>query len=184
METAAEIYGIPLRRADRSETSLSEFAGQVLLIVNVASRCGFTPQYEGLEKIHEKYHARGFSVLGFPANEFGAQEPGSDEQIQQFCRLNYGVRFPVFAKLVAKGEGRHPLYRHLTAAYPKAWRSEPGIMRRKLAEYGLLEPEDDITWNFEKFLIGRGGEVAARFAPKVEPSDPMVLRAIEEELAK
>jgi glutathione peroxidase len=184
MEAIAELYGIALRKADQTQTTLSEFSGKVLLLVNVASRCGFTPQYEGLEAIHEKYRARGFSVLGFPANEFGAQEPGSDDQIQQFCRVNYGVQFPVFAKLVAKGEDRHPLYRHLNAAYPKTWRSEPGIMRRKLAEYGLLEPEDDISWNFEKFLIGRKGEVAARFAPKVEPTDPMVLQAIEEELAK
>jgi glutathione peroxidase len=150
----------------------------------VASRCGFTPQYEGLQALHARYRGRGFSVLGFPANEFGGQEPGSDDQIQTFCRATYGVDFPVFAKLVAKGEGRHPLYHHLTGAYPKAWRSEPGLMRRKLAEHGLLEPEDDITWNFEKFLVGRKGEVIARFAPKVEPTDAMVVKTIEEELAK
>ena len=163
METKAdEIYGIAVRRADQSETNLSEFAGKVLLIVNVASRCGFTPQYEGLQSIQERFRAGGFSVLGFPANEFGAQEPGTDQQIQQFCRANYGVDFPVFAKLVAKGPGRHPLYQYLTGATSKG----------------------DITWNFEKFLVGRKGEVVARFAPKVEPTDPMVVKAIEEELGK
>jgi glutathione peroxidase len=179
----AGIYGIPVRRADRSETTLADYAGQVMLVVNVASRCGLTPQYDGLEAIHDKYRARGFTVLGFPANEFGAQEPGSDEEIQQFCQLNYGVDFPVFSKIVVKGEGRHPLYAHLTSAQPKA-QERSGILNGKLAAAGRLGNPGDITWNFEKFLVDRKGNVVARFAPDVVPVDEMVVKAIEAELAK
>jgi glutathione peroxidase len=181
------IYDIAVRRADKTETRLSEFQGQVLLIVNVASKCGLTPQYEGLEKIHEKYAGRGFSVLGFPANEFGAQEPGSDAEIQQFCRLNFGVKFPVFAKLVVKGPEQHPLYAHLTQGFPDATKKGSTVRKalRKLIHAGSFTGDSgEITWNFEKFLIGRSGEIVARFAPDVLPEDPLIIEAIEEELAK
>ena len=178
------IYSIPFRKADGSETDLSGFRGKVLLVVNVASKCGLTPQYEGLERIHEANRHRGFSVLGFPANQFAGQEPGTDEDIQQFCRLSYGVTFPVFAKLVVKGEDRHPLYDRLVSAKPMATPKPDGTLKATLAANGLLGKEDDIAWNFEKFLIGRSGEVVARFAPDVTPEDPLVLESIEAELKK
>jgi glutathione peroxidase len=145
---------------------LADYQGKVLLIVNVASECGLTPQYEGLEALHEKYAAQGLAVLGFPANEFGAQEPGSDAEIAEFCKSNYGVQFQMFSKVVVKGEGQCPLYRFLTSA-----ETNPGFA-------------GEITWNFEKFLVGRDGKVAARFSPKVEPDAAEVVEAIERELAK
>jgi glutathione peroxidase len=178
------IYGIPVRKADGSETDLAVYRGQVLLIVNVASKCGLTPQYDGLERIQEADGHRGFSVLGFPANQFAGQEPGTDADIQEFCRLSYGVTFPVFAKLVVKGEGRHPLYDRLISAQPQAVQKPGGTLRESLAANGLLGEADDITWNFEKFLVARNGEVVARFAPDVTPEDPILLAAVEAELAK
>ncbi len=181
------LYSIAVRRVDKTETTLAEFQGKVLLIVNVASKCGLTPQYDGLEKIHEKYGERGFTVLGFPANEFGSQEPGSDAEIQQFCRLNFGVKFPVFSKLVVKGPGQHPLYAHLTREYPEATKKTGAVRKvlRKILHSGDYTGESgEITWNFEKFLINRHGEIVARFAPDVLPDDPVVLQSIEEELAK
>jgi len=120
----SELYDIPIRKADGGETTLGTYQGKVLLLVNVASKCGLTPQYEGLEKIYKRYKDRGLMILGFPANEFGRQEPGTDEQIQEFCRLDYGVTFPVFSKLVVKGTGQHPLYAYLTRAMPQP--SKPG----------------------------------------------------------
>ncbi|EYF07818.1 glutathione peroxidase [Chondromyces apiculatus] len=176
----AALYEIPVRRIDHAETTLGEFEGKVLLIVNVASQCGLTPQYEGLEKLHERYRDRGLAVLGFPANEFGAQEPGTDEEIQQFCSTSYGVEFPMFEKIVVKGEGQHPLYAHLTHAIPKAEADAESGLRKTLEGYGLLSGEaHDILWNFEKFLVDREGKVVARFAPDVTPGDPRVTRAIE-----
>jgi glutathione peroxidase len=133
--------------------ALSQHRGQVLLIVNVASKCGFTPQYEGLEELYKKYQGQGFSVLGFPCNQFGAQEPGADEEIQQFCQLNYGVSFPVLAKINVNGPDADPLYNHLKAAAP-----------------GLLGSEL-IKWNFTKFLVGKDGTVLERYAPATEPKD-------------
>jgi glutathione peroxidase len=182
-----ELYPITVNRADKSETTLGEFQSKVLLIVNVASKCGLTPQYDALERIHKRYEQRGFTVLGFPANEFGAQEPGSDSEIQQFCRLNYGVEFPVFSKLVVKGPGQHPLYAHLTRAFPEATKKGGTVRKalRKILHAGSFTGESgEITWNFEKFLIDRRGEIVARFAPDVVPEDPMVLESIEEELSK
>jgi glutathione peroxidase len=157
------LYDFQVKRNDGSQVSLGDFKGKVLLLVNTASECGLTPQYDGLEKLHQQYAAKGLDVLGFPANEFGAQEPGTDEQIAQFCKLSYGVKFPLMAKSVVKGEGQSPLYAYLTKESPF-----PG----------------DITWNFEKFLVGRDGQVVARFAPSTEPTAPEVLAAIEQELAK
>ncbi len=157
-----KLQEIPLRRIDGSETRLAEFAGNVLLVVNVASDCGLTPQYAGLQSLYERYRERGFAVLGFPANEFGGQEPGTNEEIAQFCRTQFSVTFPMFEKIVVKGEGRHPLYDELIAA----------------------QPSGEIKWNFEKFVVGRGGQVVARFAPPVAPDDPALTETIERELAK
>lgn len=185
-----EIHSIPFRRADGSEATLAEHAGQVLLVVNVASKCGLTPQYDGLQSLYARYKERGLCIVGFPANEFLAQEPGTDAEIQQFCRLNYGVEFPVHSKIVVKGPGIHPLYAALTRAIPEA--SGPGgLEAAKTAAKNLVRAQrngsrgpGEITWNFEKFLIDREGKVAARFAPDVKPEDPQLVGAIEEELAK
>jgi glutathione peroxidase len=181
------LQSIPIRRADATETTLAEFQGKVLLLVNVASKCGLTPQYDGLEKLQEKYSQRGFTVLGFPANEFGSQEPGSDSEIQQFCRLSYGVTFPVFSKLVVKGPNQHPLYALLTREAPEATKKGSAVKKaiRKLVHPGSFTGESgEITWNFEKFLIDRTGAIVARFAPDVTPEDPMLIGSVEEELAK
>lgn len=171
--------------ADGKKTSLKDYSGKVLLVVNVASECGLTPQYEGLEKVHQKYQAQGLSVLAFPANEFGAQEPGSNEQIQEFCRTQFGVKFPVFAKMVVKGEGQHPLYQQLTSLQPAAQQVPGGKLKSVLEEHNLLSGgPSDIMWNFEKFLINKSGKVVARFAPDMTPEDPTIIKAIEAELAR
>ncbi|AFY00030.1 glutathione peroxidase [Bdellovibrio bacteriovorus] len=171
--------------ADGKKSTLSAFNGKVLLVVNVASECGLTPQYEGLEKVHEKYESQGLRVLAFPANEFGAQEPGTNEQIQEFCRTQFGVKFPVFAKMVVKGEGQHPLYQQLTSLQPAAQQVPGGKLKSVLEEHGLLSGgPSDIMWNFEKFLIGKTGNVVARFAPDMTPEDPTIVKAIEAELAR
>ena len=156
---ANDLYDISLRHIDGRDTTLREYAGDVLLAVNVASECGLTPQYAGLEKLYEEKAGRGLRVLGFPCNQFGAQEPGTNEQIVQFCTTRFNVTFPLFDKLEVNGPDRHPLYQALTAA-------EPG----------------DITWNFEKVLIDRNGKVVGRFAPAVTPEDPALLEAIDDAL--
>jgi glutathione peroxidase len=178
------IYDIPVKTIDGSDSSLRAYAGKVLLVVNVASQCGLTPQYEALEKLYEAQRERGLVVLGFPANDFGAQEPGSNEEIASFCSTKFGVQFPLFEKISVKGESRHPLYSELIAAQPEA-AGNGNAFRDKLAGYGV-QPDSPagILWNFEKFVIGRDGRVAARFAPDVTPDDPKVLAAIEAELAK
>lgn len=165
---------IPLTRIDGSETSLDGMSGQVLLIVNVASKCGLTPQYEGLEKLYEEKRDQGFAVLGFPSNQFGGQEPGSEAEIQEFCTSVYGVRFPMFAKLDVKGADQHPLYKALTAAKPE--RVYPAGAEAK--------PGSDVIWNFEKFLVGRDGSVIERFAPQIKPDDPGLVAAIETALTE
>jgi glutathione peroxidase len=142
---------IPVRTADGSETDLSPYAGQVLLIVNTASKCGFTPQYEGLEALYRKHKDRGFAVLAFPCNQFGAQEPGDAEEISSFCRLTYDVTFPVFAKIDVNGAEAAPLFRHL-----------------KKEAKGVLGSEA-IKWNFTKFLVDRSGDVVERYAPTTAP---------------
>jgi len=147
------LTGIPVRNADGSEADLSPWEGQVLLIVNTASKCGFTPQYAGLEELYRKYKDRGFAVLAFPCNQFGAQEPGDAAEIANFCTLTYDVTFPVFAKIDVNGENAAPLYRHLKAEAP-----------------GLLGTQG-IKWNFTKFLIDRSGKVAERYAPTTAPAD-------------
>lgn len=177
---------IPLRRIDGSETRLAEFDGDVLLVVNVASQCGLTPQYSGLQSLYERYRSRGFAVLGFPANQFGAQEPGTNDEIAQFCETQFSVTFPMFEKVVVKGEGRHPLYDELIASQPQARAKENGTLSGRLESKGLLagNKPDDIMWNFEKFLVARDGSVVARFAPDVAPDDPALIETLEAELAK
>lgn len=176
----SKISQIEFSMADGKKTTLSSFNARAIMVVNVASKCGLTPQYEGLEKIYEKYKEQGFLVVGFPANEFLGQEPGTNEEIQQFCTMNYGVKFPVAAKIVVKGEGQHPLYELLTEEKPVALKQAGGTLESKLREHGLLNGKaSDIMWNFEKFLIDKKGEVIARFAPDITPEDPAILHAIE-----
>jgi len=182
---ANDIYGISARRIDGSEAKMGDYKGEVLLIVNVASKCGLTPQYAELEKVYETYHSKGFEVLGFPANEFAGQEPGSNSEIQQFCQTKFGVKFPMFEKIVVKGEGQHPLYQHLISAVPKAQGKADSALRKTLDKHGLgPKTETEIAWNFEKFIVDRKGDVVARFAPDITPTDPMVTGAIEAQLSK
>jgi glutathione peroxidase len=179
------LYDIPVRRIDGSKASLGDYKGKVMLIVNVASKCGLTPQYAELEKVYENYRDRGLVVLGFPANEFAGQEPGTNGEIQQFCQSKFGVQFPLFEKIVVKGEGQHPLYRQLIQEYPRATAKADSSLRKTLDSHGLGPKNDtDIMWNFEKFLVGRQGQVVARFAPDFSPQEPDVKSAIEAELAK
>jgi glutathione peroxidase len=172
-------YGITAQRIDGAGVSLSDFAGSALLIVNVASQCGLTPQYDGLERLYRTYKGRGFAVLGFPSNEFMGQEPGTDAEIEEFCRTTYGVDFPMFSKSEVNGPGRNPLYRLLVSAKP---RRTLAANPRKSAVSAKDSP--DIRWNFEKFLVSRKGEVTARFDPDVVPEDPILVAAIETELMK
>jgi glutathione peroxidase len=155
------IQDIPLKTISGADDSLASHAEKVLLVVNVASKCGLTPQYDGLEALYRTYGDRGFEVLGFPANDFGAQEPGTNEEIASFCRTNFSVDFPMFAKISVKEPDQHPLY----------------------AELVKTEPAGPIAWNFEKFLIGRDGAVIGRFGPRTTPDDPALVGAIEEALA-
>jgi glutathione peroxidase len=176
------LYDIPVQRIDGTETTLAEHQGDVLLIVNVASKCGLTPQYEGLEKLYEEYGEKGFTVLGFPANDFAGQEPGTNEEIQTFCSTKYAVEFPLYAKIAVTGEAQHPLYGALTAAKPSAEGSES--MRKMLQGYGITPaPEPAVLWNFEKFLVDREGNVVRRFSPDLKPDDPVLTSAIEAALA-
>jgi glutathione peroxidase len=174
---------IPVHSIDGRASSLSAYSGKLRLVVNVASKCGLTPQYTGLEALYRKYHSRGFEILGFPANEFGAQEPGTDAEIQDFCSTNYEVSFPLFSKIVVKGEGQHPLYAALTAARPEARQLPGSNFRAKLIGYGI-DPgaPDQILWNFEKFLVNGAGEVVERFAPDVTPDSELLVSAIEKHL--
>ena len=160
---ATSLYDIPLKDIDGKDTSLKAYQGKVLLIVNVASRCGNTPQYKGLEALYQKYKDQGLVVLGMPCNQFGKQEPGSNEQIKEFCSKEYNVTFPMFDKLDVKGAGQHALYKELSgegAAFP-----------------------GDVKWNFGKFLVGRDGKVIKRIEPGVKPDSPDVVKAIEAALA-
>jgi len=178
---AATLYEIPVKKIDGSDATLGEHRGEVLLIVNVASKCGLTPQYEGLEKLHEKYRDKKFSVLGFPANDFAGQEPGSNEEIQQFCTTKFNVQFPLYSKIPVTGPDKHPLYKHLTASKPETEGREG--MEKMLRGY-KMEPtaSPEVVWNFEKFLIGRNGQVVRRFAPDTAPDAENLVAAIEAEL--
>jgi glutathione peroxidase len=155
------LYDIPVHTLQGADSSLGAFAGQTLLVVNVASKCGLTPQYEGLERLQKTYGDRGFSVVGFPCNQFMGQEPGTSEEIAEFCSATYGVTFPLMEKIDVNGEDRHPIYAELTEVAD--------------AEGAA----GDITWNFEKFLVSGTGDVLARFRPQVEPEDPAIVGAIE-----
>lgn len=160
---SSTVSDITVKTIDGKEKTLAEYKGKVLLIVNVASYCGYTRQYSGLEELNKKYNDQGLEVLGFPCNDFGAQEPGNNEEIAQFCETKYGVTFDLFDKVHAKGANQHPLYKTLTSS---------------------VSPTGDVAWNFEKFLINKQGEVVARFKSSVTPSDPQLIKAIEAELAK
>ena len=181
---ATAIQQIPLKTIDGKDATLADYAGKVLLAVNVASKCGLTPQYTALEETYKKYRDKGFAVLGFPANNFGAQEPGTDAEITEFCSTNYGVDFPMFSKISVKGNDQHPLYQKLTAERPtKTYKDD--TFKERLKGYGIdTGREDEVTWNFEKFLIAKDGTVAGRFAPDIAPDDAIITGAIEAELAK
>ncbi|MBI3414688.1 MAG: glutathione peroxidase [Verrucomicrobia bacterium] len=162
-ETAASLYDIPLKDINGKPTSLKAYKGKTILVVNVASKCGLTPQYTALEALHKKYSAKGFTVLGFPCNDFGAQEPGTNEEIKQFCSSKYEVTFPLFDKLHVKGAEQHPLYAALTGEKSPF----PG----------------EIKWNFGKFLISKDGKILKRFEPKTTPESAEVTEAVEAALA-
>ena len=180
----ADLQEIPIKTIKGESTNLGAYAGKVLLIVNTASKCGLTPQYAGLEAMHEKYRDRGFSVLGFPANDFGAQEPGTDDEIAEFCLSNFAIAFPMFSKIAVGGADRHPLYQALIDGKPEATARDTAF-REKLARYGIAPGHPtDVLWNFEKFLVGRDGTVVNRFTPDMTPDDPLIVEAIEAELAK
>ncbi|MCU1517194.1 MAG: glutathione peroxidase [Pseudarthrobacter sp.] len=159
------LYTIPLTLNDGTETDFGQFNGNVVMVVNVASNCGFTPQYTGLETLYGKFRDQGFEILGVPCNQFAGQEPGSDSEIAEFCERNFGVTFPLTAKADVRGKGQHPLYAELTKFRTSVL---PGLVK----------------WNFEKFLVNRQGEVVARFAPKVEPDSAEVIDAVEAALAE
>ena len=160
----SSVHDIPLKTLDGQDTSLGQLKGKAVLVVNVASKCGLTPQYEGLEKLHEQYADRGFSVVGFPCNQFGGQEPGTSEEIATFCSTSYGVTFPLMEKVDVNGEARHPVYDELTQVADADGHA------------------GDIRWNFEKFVLSPEGEVVARFSPMVKPEDEKLVHTIEEQL--
>ncbi len=160
------VLSFTMKKNDGTPVKLDQYRGQVLLIVNTASKCGFTPQYEGLEKLYERYKDRGLKILAFPANNFGAQEPGTDSDIKEFCSTRYHVSFDLFSKISVKGDDKAPLYRYLTEQ-----EKEPGL-------------NGDIKWNFQKFLVNRRGEVVARFEPADEPLSPKVTESVEKLLAE
>ena len=182
---SAAIYDIPVRKITGADASLAEFEGKVLLVVNVASKCGLTKQYEGLEKLYKQYRDRGLVVAGFPANDFAGQEPGSSEEIQTFCTANFGVDFPMFDKITVVGAQKHPLYAALIESQPNAISTAEVPFTEALIKFGVNpNTEPELLWNFEKFLVSRSGEVVRRFSPDTEPFHPVLIAAIEEELAK
>jgi glutathione peroxidase len=177
-----DVLNVPVKLADGRDTTLNEYKGKVVLVVNVASKCGLTVQYEGLEKLYEDKRGLGFEIAAFPANNFKGQEPGTDAEIVEFCTLTYDVKFPIFSKISVKGADQHPLYKELTTTGLPT--TGEGPMREKLQERGLVDGGDnDVLWNFEKFLIGRNGKVVARFAPDVTADDQRLVQAIDKELS-
>lgn len=159
----SELHDYSIETMQGQQRTLADYRGQVLLIVNTASKCGLTPQFEGLEQLHQRYKDKGLSILGFPCNQFGKQDPGSNDEIQQFCQLNYGVSFPMHSKIEVNGDDTHPLFQHLKTAAP-----------------GILGSQK-IKWNFTKFLVGKDGEVIDRFAPATKPEK--LITAIEKALS-
>jgi glutathione peroxidase len=181
---AQALQSIPVKTITGAQSSLGDYAGKVLLVVNVASQCGLTPQYEGLMALYRKYRDQGFAVLGFPANDFGAQEPGTEKEIASFCATKFGVDFPMFAKVVATGPDKHPLYDCLIAACPTA-SGDAEAMREAMRSRGRVPTEEpEVLWNFEKFLVSRDGKVVGRFVPATRPDAPELAAAIEAELGK
>lgn len=172
------LYDIDVKTIDGADTRLAAYRGKVLLVVNVASKCGLTPQYEALEKLYRDKREQGLEVLGFPANDFRGQEPGTEAEISAFCSLTYDVHFPLFSKISVLGPDQHPLYAALTTAQPTT--TGDGPFRDRLKGYGI-EPAGapDVLWNFEKFLVDREGRVVGRFAPDVTADDPRLLAAID-----
>jgi glutathione peroxidase len=180
------LFDTPVNTISGEATTLAPWKGHVLLIVNVASKCGLTPQYEALEKLYGTYKDSGFDILGFPANDFAGQEPGTNEEIAKFCDTSFNVTFPMFSKIAVTGPDKSPLYETLIAAQPEARVNDPGF-RANLDGYlskngGKTNPTPELLWNFEKFLVNRNGDVVARFAPDTKPDDPAILAAIEGEL--
>jgi glutathione peroxidase len=180
------LFDVPVASITGETTTLEPYKGHVLLVVNVASKCGLTPQYEALEKLYSTYKHCGFDILGFPANDFAGQEPGTEQEIMKFCTLSYNVTFPMFSKIAVTGDQIHPLYRMLVDAQPVARINDPGF-RANLDSFLLqfnrkTNPPPSLLWNFEKFLINRRGQVVARFAPDTLPTDPVIIQAIEREL--
>ena len=161
---ASSIYDFSLKDIDGKQVSLSQYRGKVVMLVNVASKCGLTPQYEALQSLYQKYQGKGFVILGFPANNFMGQEPGTEQEIKSFCSIKYNVTFPLFSKISVKGENIHPLYQFLTS-------------KETNPEFG-----GDIKWNFNKFLVDKQGKIVARFEPPVKPDAPEVIQAIEKAL--
>ena len=178
-----EIQHVPIKRMDGTTARLGDYAGKVLLVVNTASKCGLTPQYEGLEALYRAKKDQGLEILGFPANNFMGQEPGSDQEIASFCQLTYDVTFPVFSKISVKGEDIHPLYRLLTSTRPDSKGSDE-FRARQIERGNGPEHPNDILWNFEKFLISRHGEVIGRYSPNMKPDDPVLVGDVEKALAE
>lgn len=184
---SASLYDIRVQTITGEGSSLANYRGKVLLIVNVASKCGLTPQYDALEKLYARFKDSGFVVLGFPANDFAGQEPGSNEDIQTFCKTTFNVDFPLFSKIAVTGVETHPLYKALIAVRPTATGPGREAFRENLTGYlkqhnAVTNPEPGILWNFEKFLVDRNGNVVDRFSPDVLPDDPTVIAAIESAL--
>lgn len=179
---AKSFFKHQVKKINGTQTNLGEYEGRVLLVVNVASKCGLTPQYDALEKLYEKYRGRGFEVLGFPSNEFLGQEPGTNDEIAQFCESKFGVKFPMFEKITVNGSGRNPLYTEMIQAKPARTQNGDGF-EKKLAGIGQpLKVASDVLWNFEKFLVDRQGNVVDRFSPDMAPDDPKIIKAIEAQL--
>jgi glutathione peroxidase len=178
-----EIQHVPFKRMDGSTATIGDYAGKVLLVVNTASKCGLTPQYEGLEALYRSRKDAGLEVLGFPANNFKEQEPGSDADIASFCQLTYDVTFPIFSKISVKGADTHALYRQMTAAHPDKVGAEDFLKRMNDNGLGPDNPRD-VLWNFEKFLISKKGEVIGRYSPNMKPDDATILADIDKALAQ
>ncbi|CCP03105.1 putative glutathione peroxidase [Erwinia amylovora Ea644] len=179
------LYETELITLEGEKTSLARWQGDVLLVVNVASKCGLTPQYEALEHLHKTLHQQGLTVMGFPCNAFLQQEPGSEAEIKTFCSTHYGVTFPMFSKINVNGPQRHPLYAQLIAARPAATAPENSVFAERMASKGRAPKQHgDVLWNFEKFLIARDGRVVERFSPDMAPNDPLLLACVEKALAE
>ena len=177
------LYDIELTNIDGNSVNMSEFAGKALLIVNVASACGLTPQYEALEALYEAQKDQGLEVLGFPCNQFGAQEPGTEAEIAEFCTMKFGVKFPMFAKIEVNGDGQHPLYKTLLSAIPARTAAPDSGFAERMKGYGIEAKDGSILWNFEKFLVNRKGEIVGHFSPDMTPDHPMLSEAIAKALA-